>query len=282
MAKASTETTTGMQTTGRVTVATHTYTVGQVAELFDVTVRTLHHYDEIGLLTPSDRSSAGYRLYTDADLVRLQHIVVYRRLAFPLGQIASILDSDGPDVAAHLRRQRAAVMSRLDEMRELVAAIDRALEKQMNDQPLTTAEMKELFGDGFRDEYQAEAEQRWGDTEAWKQSSARTSRYTKADWEAIRADQEATGRALVEALTSGAPADSAAAMDAAEGARQHITRWFYDCPHAFHTNLADMYVADPRFTRTYEDLAPGLAQYVRDAIYANAARHGASGPPPGA
>lgn len=256
-------------------MATRSHTVGQVAELFDVTVRTLHHYDEIGLLTPSDRSLAGYRLYTDADLVRLQHIVVYRRLAFPLEQIASILQSDGPDVTAHLRRQKAAVMSRLDEMRELVTAIDRALEKHMNDQPLSTAEMKELFGDGFSDDYQAEAEQRWGETDAWKQSSARTTRYTKADWEAVKAEGHAVNTAFIAALTSGAPADSEAAMDAAEAHRLAIHTRFYDCTHAFQKNLADMYVADPRFTKTYEDLAPGLAQYVRDAIHANAARHGA-------
>ena len=90
-----------------------TLTVGQVAEQFDLTVRTLHHYDEIGLLTPSDRSRAGYRLYTAGDLTRLQHVVVYRRLGFALEEVALLLDH--PESAEqHLRRQRAAVMSRLD------------------------------------------------------------------------------------------------------------------------------------------------------------------------
>ena len=105
-----------------------TWTVGQVADLFGVTVRTLHHYDEIGLLTPSERSRAGYRLYTDADLVRLQQIVVYRRLELPLEEIASLLDG-GEDAVTHLRRQREAVLTRLDELKELVGAIDRALER---------------------------------------------------------------------------------------------------------------------------------------------------------
>src|ERR1700712_2910097 len=104
------------------------WTVGQVAERFGVTVRTLHHYDEIGLLVPSRRSASGYRLYTDADVTRLQHVVVYRRLGFALEEIALLLDDPGVDVAAHLRRQRAAVTQRLDEMTDLVAAIDRALE----------------------------------------------------------------------------------------------------------------------------------------------------------
>ena len=78
-------------------------TVGQVAETFGVTVRTLHHYDEVGLLRPSRRSAAGYRLYTGDDLVRLQHVVVYRRLGFSLEEVALLLDDPDADVAAHLR-----------------------------------------------------------------------------------------------------------------------------------------------------------------------------------
>src|SRR4051794_16119272 len=92
------------------------WTVGQVAERSGVTVRTLHHYDEIGLVRPSRRSAAGYRLYADEDLVRLQHVVVYRRLGLALEEIAVLLDDPDADVAAHLRRQRNAVISRLDEL----------------------------------------------------------------------------------------------------------------------------------------------------------------------
>jgi len=257
--------------TGRTQEMT-TWTVGQVAELFGVTVRTLHHYDEIGLLVPSERSGAGYRLYTDGDLARLQQVVVYRRLELPLEEIATLLDGD-EDAVDHLRRQRATVMSRLDELRELVSAIDRALEREMNDQPATPEDLKELFGDGFEDEYQQEAEQRWGETDAWKQSQSRTKRYTKADWARVKAEADAVNAAFVTALTAGEPATSEAAMDAAEQHRLHIHERFYDLDHTFHRGLADMYVADPRFTKTYEDIAPGLAAYVRDAIHANADRH---------
>jgi DNA-binding transcriptional MerR regulator len=253
-----------------------TWTVGQVADLFGVTVRTLHHYDEIGLLTPSERSRAGYRLYTDADLVRLQQIVVYRRLELPLDEIASLLDG-GDDAVAHLRRQRDAVLTRLDELKELVGAIDRALEREMSDQPATPEELKELFGDGFTDEYQAEAQERWGESDAWKQSAERTKRFTKADWVEVKAEMESTTSAFVRAKQAGEPATSEAAMDAAEAHRLHIHRRFYDLDHQFHRGLADMYVADPRFTKTYEDIEEGLAQYVRDAIHANADRHTSSG-----
>lgn len=247
-------------------------TVGQVAETFGVTVRTLHHYDEIGLLTPSERSPASYRLYTEQDLTRLQQVVVYRRLGFPLEQISELLDGAGGEVLEHLHRQRAAVMSRLDEMRDLVTAIDRALEKEMTGDNLTDDEMRELFGDGFDDDYGQEAQQRWGDTDAWKQSQKRTSRYTRSDWEQVKAEQDASNAAFVAAMEAEQPADSQKAMDAAEAARRIIEKWFYDITPDFHRNLADMYVADPRFTKTYEDIRPGLAQFVRDAIHANADR----------
>ncbi|MBD8061175.1 MerR family transcriptional regulator [Oceanitalea stevensii] len=253
-------------------------TVGQVAERFGVTVRTLHHYDAIGLLSPSARSQAGYRLYTEEDVTRLQHVVVYRRLDFSLEEIAQLLD-DGtrPALLEHLRRQRSAVVSRLEELAELVTAIDRALEKEMTGVNLTKEEQRELFGDGFSDEYAAEAKDRWGDTDAWRQSQQRTSRYTKADWEEIKAEAEEVNAAFVAALEAGEPATSEAAMDAAERARLHIHERFYSLSADFHRNLGDMYVSDPRFTKTYEDIRPGLAQYVRDAIHANADRHAARG-----
>lgn len=247
-------------------------TVGQVAERFGVTVRTLHHYDDVGLLVPSERSPSGYRLYAEADLARLQHVVVYRRLGFPLDEVGALLAAEPRAVAAHLRRQREAVLARLSELEGLVTTIDRALEKQMKGIDLTPQEQRELFGEGFSDEYAAEAEQRWGDTDAWQQSQRRTSSYTKADWVRIKTETDAIHRRFVEAKRAGLPAGSAEAMDAAEAARRQISERFYELSTEFHRNLGDMYVTDPRFTATYEDIEPGLAQYVRDAIHANADR----------
>ncbi|WP_132992302.1 MerR family transcriptional regulator [Gordonia zhaorongruii] len=249
------------------------WTVGQLAELSGVTVRTLHHYDEIGLLSPAGRSAAGYRLYDEADLTRLQQIVVYRRLELPLDEIADLLDSaTGP--VDHLRRQRAVVTARLDELGELVEAIDHALEREMNNRPATDDDMRELFGHGFSDEYQVEAEQRWGDTEAWTQSAARTARYTKADWAEVKSETDAINADFVAAKRSGAPADGDRAMSVAERARLQIHERFYDCDHEFHRCLGNMYVDDERFAATYEAMEPGLARYVRDAILANADRNG--------
>ncbi|MCF8609562.1 MerR family transcriptional regulator [Gordonia sp. HY285] len=248
-----------------------TWTVGRLADRSGVTVRTLHHYDEIGLLRPTARSSAGYRLYTETDLVRLQQIVVYRRLELPLDEIADLLD--GPDgTVEHLRRQRDVVAARRDELEVLVDAIDQALEREMNNRPATDEDMRELFGHGFSDEYQAEAQERWGDTDRWAQSQARTARYTKADWAQIKEEQDATNDAFIAAKRAGEPADGDVAVAVAERARVQMDERFYDCDHEFHRCLGEMYVTDPRFAATYNDLEPGLAQYVRDAIVANADR----------
>lgn len=247
-----------------------TCSVGEVAALLGVTVRTLHHYDEIGLVSPSERTPAGHRRYTDADLTRLMQVVLYRRLELPLEQIGRLLDG-GEDLAAHLRRQRTAVMTRLRELQELVAAIDEALDRTMSDQPLTARQRKALFGDSYED-WQAQAHQRWGDTDAWRQSAARTGTFTSADWQAVKDEGVAIEAAFAAVFDAGEPATGEPAMAAAEAHRAGIAR-FYDCPYAMHRGLADMYLADPSFTRHYEDVRTGMAQYVHDAIHANADRH---------
>ncbi|WP_409483888.1 MerR family transcriptional regulator [Arsenicicoccus dermatophilus] len=261
------------------TVPRQLLTVGQVSETYGVTVRTLHHYDQVGILRPSERSTAGYRLYTEDDLERLQHVVVYRRLGFSLGEVARLLadvDAQGSEAAvAHLRRQREVVRTRLAEMRDLVRAIDRAMERAMNDTPATPRDLQEIFGQAWDEHegYQAEAEQRWGDTPQWAQAQGRQAGMTKADWAAVKAESDALERDLAAALAAGEDPGSDAAAALAERHRAAIER-HYDCPHAFQVKLAQMYVADERFRSHYDERHPGLAQWLHDAIVANAARQG--------
>ena len=137
---------------------------------------------------------------------------------------------------------------------------------------LTPEEKFELFGEGYSEDYEREAEERWGDTDAWSQSQRRTSAYTKDDWIRIKEEADAVERRFAEALRSGVPADSEQAMDVAEEHRQSISRNFYDCSPEMHAGLGRMYVEDERFTAHYEKRATGLAQYVSTAVQANAAR----------
>jgi MerR family transcriptional regulator, thiopeptide resistance regulator len=250
------------------------HTVGTVARLAGVTVRTLHHYHEIGLLAPSARSDAGYRRYADADLERLQRILFYRELGFGLDDIKSVITDGGADASAHLRRQHAMLLDRIGRLERMAAAVEKALEARTMGINLTPEERFEVFGDFDPDRHAAEVEERWGDTDAYRESARRTAAYTKADWERMKAESAEPIDALVAAMRAGKPADSSEAMDGAEGHRQHISRWFYDCTVEIHSGLADMYLADPRFTATYEKIAPGLARYLHDAIKANVARNG--------
>ncbi|WP_344613579.1 TipAS antibiotic-recognition domain-containing protein [Dactylosporangium salmoneum] len=139
---------------------------------------------------------------------------------------------------------------------------------------LTPEEKRDVFGDFDPDEHADEARERWGSTEAYQQSARRTAQYTKEDWVRIKAETAENVAGFAAAFEGGVAASEPRAMDLAEAHRQHISRWFYDCPAQMHRGLGDMYVADPRFTANYDTEHPGLAQYVRDAIHANADRQG--------
>jgi hypothetical protein len=139
---------------------------------------------------------------------------------------------------------------------------------------LTPEERFEVFGEHDPAQYDAEVQERWGETEAYAQSKRRTAAYSKEDWLRIKAEGERIERGLAEAMRSGVPADSSQAMDLAEEHRQQISRNFYDCPPEMHAALGRMWVEDERFTAHYEQVAPGLAQYASAAVQANAARHG--------
>ncbi|QBI19794.1 MerR family transcriptional regulator [Egibacter rhizosphaerae] len=248
------------------------YTVGEVAELAGVTVRTLHHYDAIGLLVPSERTAAGYRCYTSEELERLQQILAYRALGFGLEEIAVLLDDPAARPRDHLARQRKILGERIARLEHMLAAVDEALEADDMNVNLTPEERLELFGDWLPEDYEDEAYERWGDTDAWAQSKQRTARYTADDWRAIQAEGAEIEQGLAAALADGEAPDSERAMDLAEAHRQHLVRWFYDCGHEMHRGLGRMYVDDERFTAYYERVAPGLARFLHEAIEANASR----------
>ncbi|AZQ72813.1 MULTISPECIES: MerR family transcriptional regulator [Streptomyces] len=247
------------------------YSVGQVAALAGVTVRTLHHYDEIGLL-PSGRSHAGHREYEDADLDRLQQILFYRELGFPLEEVAALLDDPDADPAEHLRRQHELLTGRIDRLQRMAAAVEHAMEARKMGIKLTPEEKFEVFGDFDPDTHAAEAERRWGGTDPYKESQRRAAAYTKEDWLRIKAAADGLNARVAALMESGAAPESEEAMDLAEEHRRQIGESFYDCSYEIHAGLAEMYVADERFAATYESIRPGMAAFLRDAILANAIR----------
>jgi DNA-binding transcriptional MerR regulator len=248
------------------------YTVGRVADLSGVTIRTLHHYDEVGLLSPGGRSAAGYRIYEDRDLERLQRILFYRELGFTLDEISTIVDDPHTDTLGHLRRQRGLLNERIERLSAMVDAIDYEMEARTMEIPLTPEERLEVFGEFRPEDYAEEAEQRWGGTAAYKESQRRVSSYTKEDWQRLKAEEEEIRARLVAALDAGLAPHSEEAMAAAEAHRRHISRWFYECDYEIHRGLTEMYVSDERFRSNYDAQVPGLAAFIRDAALANASR----------
>ena len=249
------------------------YSVGQVAGFAGVTVRTLHHYDEIGLLVPSERSHAGHRRYGDEDLDRLQQILFYRELGFPLDEVAALLDDPETDPRAHLRRQHELLTARIEKLQKMAVAVEHAMEARTMGINLTPEEKFEVFGDKDPEEHAEEAERRWGGTEAYAESQRRAARYTKDDWKRMQAEVASWGERYDALMEASEPATGERAMDMAEEHRQHISQWFYDCSYEIHRGLGEMYVSDERFKEFYDSMRPGLAEHLRDAIKANAARH---------
>lgn len=239
--------------------------IGDLARLAGVSVRTLHHYDDIGLLVPTDRTGAGYRTYDDTSVDRLRAILTYRELGLSLEEIAGAIDEDPLESLVSARRRLRARLARLSDIAD---ALDIAIANEQRGTPMTSEEKLAIFGDFDPDEYAEEAERRWGETDAYKESARRTATYTKDDWQEIQDEAADIYRQFVSLMDAGVSPDSGEAKAAVEAHRAHISRWFYDCNAEIHQGLGSMYVADPRFTANIDKSGEGLAQYMSEAIAA--------------
>ena len=247
-------------------------TVGAAARAAGVTVRTLHHWDAVGLVRPSARTAAGYRLYTASDLARAHRVVLYRELGVPLDEIGALLDSpEGAD--ASLRRQRDLVRERLRRLERAAEALDRLVEARERGVLLTPEEQVALFGDGWQPSWAAGARERWGDTDQWAQFAERAAERTPEEWRDVAAEAEAVLDALADALGRGVRPGSAEADALAERHRASLGAYF-DVTHAMHVVIGRMYAADPEFTANHDARRPGLTTWLRDVIDANARAHG--------
>jgi len=200
------------------------YTVGEVARLAHVSVRTLHHYDHVGILCPSGRTDAGYRLYTDDDLATLQQALFYKELGFGLEEIRDLLADPAFDRREALLAQRELVSAQAQRFEAILGLIDKTLISLEGGARMTKEEMFEVFGDFDPSEYEEEVQQRWGDTDAYKESAKRTARYTKQDWARFKAESEANGTKMVALFDEGVTPTDPRAMDVAEGRSGSATR----------------------------------------------------------
>lgn len=237
--------------------------IKELADLSGTTVRTLHHYDEIGLLSPSRKGDGGYRSYTEADLARLQEILFFRELDFPLRDIKEILQHPDYDRTEALKRQRLLLLAQRKRLDKLIRLTEQSM-KGTNTMNLQEFDMSEI--ETAKKEYAAEAKQRWGNTDAYAQSEAKTNRYTASDWQGISGEMGEIFAAFA-ALVGTDPA-SAEATALVQRWQAHITKNFYECSNEILAGLGLMYTADERFTQNIDQYGEGTAQFICEAIAA--------------
>lgn len=240
------------------------YTVKAMGKLAGVSVRTLHHYDHVGLLKPSGVSAAGYRLYGEGDLARLQQILFFKELGFGLDEIRAILDRPGFDPLTALKTHRDLLLEKQERLHTLINAVDRTIDALERGQPMTE-EMFEGFDKRQLEEWRQEARAKY-DPAVVDASWQRASRYKKEDWEAIKGEMGAISIRMAE-LMDREPADPEVQATIGRWYRL-INERFYDCTPPIFRGLGDLYVDDPRFTANYEPIKPGLAAFMRDAMHA--------------
>ena len=246
-------------------------TVGDLARLTGVTVRALHHYDEIGLVRPSERSPAGYRLYSDADVHRLQQVLLLRELGLPLEEIAAAIDepADGADRTELLRQHRSALVAKRARLDAMVAAVDATLVSLQKGTAMQPDDVKQMFEGFDPSQYEEEVKQRWGNTDAYKESARRTKSYGKAEWQQLKDESAQIYSELADLMRAGVAVTDVRVQAIVERHRLHIDRWFYPCGKDMQKGLAAMYVGDPRFAENLDKNGEGFAQYLADAIAAS-------------
>ncbi|MCI4167617.1 MerR family transcriptional regulator [Bacillus spizizenii] len=243
------------------------YQVKQVADIAGVSIRTLHHYDDIQLLKPSALTDAGYRLYSDADLERLQQILFFREIGFRLDDIKEMLDHPNFDRKAALQSQKDMLMKKKQRMEEMIQTVDRTLQsikggEHMDKRDLFAGlSMKDI--EEHQQTYADEVRKLYG-REIAEETEKRTSAYSADDWRAIMAEFDSIYRQIAARMIHGP--DDAEVQSAVGAFRDHISQYHYECTLDIFRGLGEVYITDERFTNAINQYGEGLAAFLREAI----------------
>lgn len=245
------------------------YKVKEVADMVGISVRMLHHYDKIGLLKPESVSPAGYRLYTEKDLERLQQVLFFKELEFSLQEIKSILNRPDFDKEKALKAHRELLLEKKKRLEKIIETVEKTLDSFKGGILMDKKDMFEGFDmseiERHKEKYAEEVKQKYGSTQAYQECEKKISGYTKTDWASIQAKNDEIYKKIV-ALMDHDPA-SPQVQEAIGEFRQHITDNFYTCTPEILRGLGDLYVQDERFTAFFEEYKQGLAGFVREAIH---------------
>ena len=232
--------------------------IKEFAEFTGVSVRTLHYYDEIGLLPPAFVDNAtGYRFYDETSLLRMQEILFYRELDFSLKSIAEILSSPHYDKNKALTEQKHLLTLKKERLERLISAIDGALKGE---------NIMKAFDNSEFEKHKAEAKEKWGSTEAYKEHAERTKGYSQQKWNSLAEGMDNIMAAFAACMARGETPDSAEAQALVKTLQDHITGNYYHCTDEILAGLGQMYVADERFQRNIDRHGSGTAAFICEAI----------------
>jgi len=242
----------------------HKYSVQQLSNLAGVSVRTLHHYDRIGLLKPAERSEKNYRFYGKAELLRLQQILFYKELDFPLKKIAEILDDPDFDFLKALESHQVELLRRADRMQQLLTTVDKTIHSLKNKKNIMTdKELYEGFSQEEIDAMRNEVKKRWGEKELLEVEE-RIQKLGKEGWDDHKAKGEEINHLLAE-LMDFHPSEKQVQQVVAMHFK-HLN-FYYKISKERYENLGKMYVDDERFKANYDKYRDGLSVFLRDAIF---------------
>ena len=232
--------------------------INEFAEFTGVSVRTLHYYDEIGLLRPADVDRfTGYRYYDEASLLRMQEILFYRELDFSLKSIGEILNSPNYDKTKALGEQRKLLTLKKERLERLISAVDDAMKGE---------NVMRAFDNSEFEKYKAEAKEKWGTTDAYKEHAERTGNYTKQKWNALAAGMDHILAEFAVCMKHGEAPGSTEAGNLVKKLQNHITENYYHCTNEILAGLGQMYVADERFKKNIDKHGDGTAEFISEAI----------------
>ena len=247
-----------------------TYTVNQLAQLAGISVRALHHYDEIGLLKPAFTGENRYRYYGEEELLRLQQILIHRELDIPLAEIGAILDAPGFDRLAVLQEQRERLESQAKRYARMVKTIDRTIARLKGDRAMKDADLYSgVVSPDKQAEYETWLQEKYGKyiTSRIEESRRHVARLSGDDWAALMADLAIIEGELAAAMRAGLPPQSAALDPLVSQHRDWVaTMWNQPAPLQAYAGLADIYLAHPDFIARYEQIETGFAQYLATAM----------------
>jgi MerR family transcriptional regulator, thiopeptide resistance regulator len=250
-------------------------TVKQLASISGVTVRTLHHYDDIGLLRPAAVGANGYRYYGRTEQLRLQQILFHRELGVPLSAIGQLLDLEGENQIAVLKQHREKLEAERERYRILIQTIDRTIETFRGDTHMANADLYQGFSPEKQGGYEAWLIERYGEPmrEGIEYSKASYAKMTPEEQEALGKELQEVEAALAGAMRHGID-PAAAGVDAL--IRRHrawvATMWGGPCSAERYSGLAQLYLSHPDFVARYESLAPGFAEYLASAMKLHASK----------